>query len=137
VNQRLLDHRPIILPGREPAEWMQYRDVWIDARDLAAIVAESIARPAGGPLNVLTGHFVWHELYAALIRLTGSRSEIVHKPLEDIADDELGPRKQLYAQRWRFSEDRLGRHLGAIPRRALEVTLRDTVACLDRADSPA
>jgi len=85
VNQRLIDHQPIILPGVQPAEWMQYQDVWIDARDLATIVAESIARPAGGPRNVLTGHFVWHDLYAALIRLTGSRSEIVHKPLEDIS----------------------------------------------------
>jgi nucleoside-diphosphate-sugar epimerase len=106
---------------------MQYRDVWIDVRDLAIIVAESLERPAGGPLNVLSGHFVWHDLYAALIRLTGSSSAIVHRPLEAISDEELPPRKQLYAQRWQFSDDRLRRHLGDIPRRPLEVTLRDTV----------
>jgi nucleoside-diphosphate-sugar epimerase len=131
VNQRLLDHQPILLPGIEPAEWTQYRDAWIDVRDLATIVAESLARPAGGPRNVLTGHFVWHDLYTALIQLTGSRSEIVHKQLEDISDDELPPRREIYAQRCRFSEERLRNHLGSIPRRALEVTLRDTVACLD------
>lgn len=127
VPQRLRDGRPIVLPGVEPDEWRQYRDVWVDVRDLAIIVAESLARPAGGPLNVLSGHFVWHDLYAALIRLTGSDSAIVHRPLDAITDEELPPRKQLYAQRWEFSEDRLRRHLGDIPRRPLEVTLRDTV----------
>ena len=126
VVQRLLDHQPIVLPGIDHAEWTQYQDVWIDVRDLATIVGESVARPAGGPLNALTGHFVWHDLYAELIRLTRSRSELVHKPLDAITDDEL-PRKHLYAQKWRFSEDRLGRHLGSIPRRAFDVTLRDTV----------
>jgi nucleoside-diphosphate-sugar epimerase len=127
VPQRLLDGQPIVLPGVEPDEWMQYRDVWVDVRDLAIIVAESLERPAGGPLNVLSGHFVWHDLYAALIRLTGSDSAIVHRPLDAITDEELPPRKQLYAQRWEFSEDRLRRRLGDIPRRPLEVTLRDTV----------
>src|SRR5262245_21889479 len=68
VPERLRDGRPIVLPGVEPDEWRQYRDVWVDVRDLAIIVAESLARPAGGPLNVLSGHFVWHDLYAALIR---------------------------------------------------------------------
>jgi nucleoside-diphosphate-sugar epimerase len=126
VPQCMLEHAPVVLPGVEPTEWMQYRDAWVDARDLATIIAESLARPAGGPLNVLTGHFVWHELYAALIQLTGSRSVIGHKPLEEIRDDEL-PRKQLYAQRWRFSEERLERVLGTIPRRTLDVTLREMV----------
>jgi nucleoside-diphosphate-sugar epimerase len=126
VVQRLRDHRPIVLPGLDAAEWTQYRDVWIDVRDLATIVAECLARPAGGPLNVLTGHFTWHDLYVELIRLTGSRSELVHKPLDAIADDEL-PNKRLYAQTWRFSEARLARHLGTIPRRPFDVTVRDTV----------
>jgi nucleoside-diphosphate-sugar epimerase len=130
VMQRVVEHQPIILPGLVRDEWTQYQDVWIDVRDLATIVGESVARPAGGPLNVLTGHFIWHDLYVELIRLTGSRSELVHKPLDAITEDEL-PRKQLYAQRWRFSEERLGHHLGTIPRRALEVTLQDTVLCRD------
>ncbi|HKA86486.1 MAG TPA: NAD-dependent epimerase/dehydratase family protein [Haliangiales bacterium] len=128
VPRRLDDHRPIVLPGADAAEWRQYRDVWIDVRDLATIVAECVERPAGRPLNALTGHFTWHDLYVELIRLTGSRSEIVHRPLDAIGDDEL-PRKEKYAQTWRFSEARLARHLGPIPRRTFHATVRDTVDC--------
>lgn len=125
VTERLQGRETIVLPGRDEAEWRRYQDVWIDVRDLATIVAECVARPANGPLNVLTGHFTWHDLYVELIRLTGRRSALVHKPLDEITDDEL-PRKQLYAQTWQFSEARLAAHLGAIPRRSFDVTLRDT-----------
>src|SRR5262249_1660983 len=97
-------------------------------RDLATIVAECVARPAGGPLNVLTGHFTWHDLYVELIRLTGSRSVIVHRPLAAIGEDEL-PRKEIYAQTWRFSEARLAPHPGPIPRRSFNATVRETVDC--------
>ncbi len=125
VVPRLHEGRPIVLPGVEPAEWSQYRDAWVDVRDLATIVAECVARPAGGPLNVVTGHFSWHDLYVELIRLTGSRSQLVHKPLDAIGEDEL-PNKHLYAQTWRFSEARLAAHLGTLPRRPFQVTVRDT-----------
>jgi len=131
VVPRLQNHQAIVLPGIDGAEWAQYQDAWIDARDLATIVADCVARPAGGPLNVLTGHFTWHDLYVELIRLTGSRSELVHKPLDAITDDEL-PSKHLYAQMWRFSEARLAHHLGTIPRRSFEVTVRDTILGRDR-----
>jgi nucleoside-diphosphate-sugar epimerase len=130
VVPRLLEHRPIVLPGVDATEWARYQDVWVDVRDLATIVAECLARPAGGPLNVLTGHFCWHDLYVELIRLTGSRSELVHKPLDEIGDDEL-PKKHLYAQTWRFSEARLGEHLAPIPRWSFDDTLRDTVLSAD------
>ena len=53
---------------------------------------------------------------------------LVHRPLEAIADDEL-PKKHLYARTWRFSEERLARRLGTIPRRSFDETVRDTVAC--------
>jgi len=126
VVKQLRDRETIVLPGRDEAEWRRFQDVWIDVRDLATIVAESLARPAGGPLNVLTGHFIWHDLFVELLRLTGSRSTLVHKPLEEITDDEL-PGKQLYAQTWQFSEARLAHHLGTIPRRPFDATVRDTV----------
>jgi nucleoside-diphosphate-sugar epimerase len=126
VTKQLQGRETIVLPGRDEAEWSRYQDVWIDVRDLATIVAECVARPAGGPLNVLTGHFVWHDLFVKLIQLTGSPSALVHKPLEEISDDER-PRKQLYAQTWQFSEARLARHLGTIPRRSFDETVRDTV----------
>jgi nucleoside-diphosphate-sugar epimerase len=130
VGQRLRDDRSIVLPGGDRAEWSRYQDVWIDARDLATIVAECVTRPAGGPLNVLTGHFIWHDLYLELIRSTGSRSELLHKPVEEIADDEL-PNKHIYAQTWQFSEARLARHLGTIPRRSFALTVRETIGCLE------
>ena len=115
---------PIVLPSVEAGHGI---DTWIDVRDLATIIAESLARPAGEPLNVATGSFAWRDLYACLIRWTGSASTIVHRPLESISEHEL-PRKQLYVQSWRFSEARLEARLGAIPRRSFEITVRDTVA---------
>lgn len=132
VVERILDRQPIVLPGSAEQEWRQYGDAWIDVRDLATIVVECLERPAGAPLNVLTGHFVWHDVYRELMHLTDSDSELIHKPLDAIADDEL-PRKAIYAQTWRFSEARLVQHLGEIPRRPLDLTLRDTVSasCTD------
>lgn len=127
VMARLREGLPIILPGADEAQWRQYRDVWIDVRDLVAIVAACVERPTGGPLNVLSGHFVWHDLFADLIRLTGSRSQIVHRPIDQIGDDEL-PRVANYAQTWQFSQARLEEQLGRFPRRPLEETLRDTVS---------
>jgi hypothetical protein len=126
VSPRRQDHRSIVRPGRDRAEWSRYQDVWIDARDLATIVAECVTRPAGGPLNVLTGHFIWHDLQVELIRSMGSRSELLHKPVEEISDDEL-PNKHIYAQTWQFSEARLARHLGTIPRRSFALTVRETI----------
>src|SRR5262249_8517669 len=35
INERLRDGRDIVLPGSSEAEWKQYRDAWIDTRDLA------------------------------------------------------------------------------------------------------
>ena len=46
----------VLLPGGEESEWSTYRDAWIDARDLAWIVAECLAHPIGGAANVLAGH---------------------------------------------------------------------------------
>lgn len=127
VTARLRDGLPIVLPGTDAAEWSGYRDAWVDVRDLATIVAASLERPAGGALNVATGSFSWHDLHAALIRLTGSASAIVHKPLAEITDAEL-PNKQLYAQTWEFSEARLAAWLGPIPRHTFEDTVSATVA---------
>jgi nucleoside-diphosphate-sugar epimerase len=124
---RLLEHRPIVLPGTSAEEWGRYRDAWIDVRDLAAIVAACMDTPIGGPLNVLAGHYVWHDLFAELIRLTGSRSELVHRALEDITEDELA-KKANYAQTWKFSTTRLSQQLGSLMRYSFAESLRDTVA---------
>ena len=96
-------------------------------RDLGGIVAACVERPPGVPLNVVTGHFVWHDLYEALISLTGSGSQLVHRPIEEIRDEDL-PRKELFARTWRFSEARLAATLGSFPRRPFAETVRDTVS---------
>jgi len=126
LNDRLLHGKDIILPGSTESEWKQYGDTWIDARDLAWIIAECLQHPVNGALNVLSGHFLWHDLYASLIRLTESESAIVHKPLAQINDDELS-KKFLYAQTWKFSDEKLKEHLAFHPRYSLEQTLNDTV----------
>lgn len=126
VNARLGDGKDMILPGSSEAEWKQYRDVWIDTRDLAWIIAECLEAPAADAINVLSGHFCWHDLFAELIALTGSKSTIVHKPLADIEETEL-PRKILYAQTWRFSDAKLKKHIPFVPRYTLQQTLRATV----------
>jgi len=127
VKPQLHAGEPMILPGADEAEWSQYQDVWIDVRDLAWVVAEALERPPGGPLNVLTGHFTWHDLYTAVIRLTGSPSELLHKPLAALSPDEQKA-LQIYAQTWRFSAEQLQQQLGFQPRYSLTETLAATVA---------
>jgi nucleoside-diphosphate-sugar epimerase len=115
---------PIVLPGADAREGSQYRDAWIDVRDLAWVIAESLARPAGGPLNVLAGHFVWRDFYAALIQLTGSSSQIVYKSRAAFSDAEW-QEKQSLAQTWYFDNSKLRRQLDFIPRYTLQQTLAD------------
>jgi nucleoside-diphosphate-sugar epimerase len=126
VNARLQASQPLVLPGADEAEWSHYQDVWIDVRDLAWIVAECLERPPGVALNVLSGHFTWHDLYAELIQLTGSASTLVHKSLAEISDAEL-PNKTSYAQTWRFSNEKLKALLAFAPRYSFHETLRATV----------
>jgi nucleoside-diphosphate-sugar epimerase len=126
LSPKLQNGEPIVLPGADEAEWSQYQDVWIDVRDLAWVVAESLERPAGGPLNVLAGHFAWHDLFAELTRLTGSKSALIHKPLAEISEEEQ-PRKEIYAQTWHFSDEKLRGHYGFSPRYAFQQTLYDTM----------
>ena len=111
LNQRVIEGRPVILPGITAAEWSAYRDVWIDVRDLAWVVAECLDRPPSGPLNVLTSHYSWHDLYAELIRLT---------------EEEL-PDKRSYARTWLLDDTLLVRTLAYVPRYAFHQSLHDLV----------
>lgn len=123
VQLRFVDQlrtgEPIVLPGADESEWSRYRDAWIDVRDLAWIIAESLEKPAGGALNVLAGHFTWHDFYATLIELTGSSSQLKHRPA-------TSP-KELLAQTWFFDESKLRRQVGFIPCYTLQDTLIDSV----------
>ena len=127
MNQRVIEGRPLILPGITEAEWSQYRDVWIDVRDLAWVVAECLDSPPGGPLNVLSGHYSWHDLYAELIRLTASPSTIIHRPLAEITEEEL-PDKSSYARTWLFDDTLLVRKLAYVPRYSFHQSLHDLVS---------
>ena len=117
---------PIVLPGADESEWSQYCDAWIDVRDLAWICAESLLKPAGGALNVLAGHFVWHDFYAAIIQLRRSSSQIVHKPRAEFSDAEWHEKLGL-AQTWRFDDSKLRQQLGFVPRYTLQQTLTDSI----------
>ena len=123
----------VVLPGVDEAAWSQYRDAWIDARDLAWIAAECLERPIGGPVNVLADHFTWHDLHAEIIRLIGRDCCIVHKPLDQISDDEQ-PQRFFLAQSWRYDDRKLRETLGWKPSRTWQQTLAET---LDAGSSPS
>ena len=112
----------MLLPGADEAEWSDYQDVWIDVRDLAWVTVEALERPPGEALNVLTGHFTWHDLFTETIRLTGSPSTLSHQALASLTEEEQKT-LQIYAQRWRFSNARLLQQLDFQPRYSLAETL--------------
>lgn len=127
VNDRVLEGRPIVLPGATQDEWSQFGDAWVDARELAWAAAECLSRPLGGAANVVNSHFTWHDLYAELIRLAGSTSRIEHKALDAITADEL-PNKGFYAHLWRYSGQRLKQRLGFQSAYRWQDTLAEIVA---------
>ena len=123
---KLIESETIILPGAKEEEWSQYRDAWIDARDLAWIVTECLQHPLSGAANAISGHFAWHDLIRQLILLTGSDHLIVHKPLADITEQEL-PNKHYYARSWQFSDEKIRTTLGYRPTRAWQGTLAEVI----------
>ena len=120
------DRDTVVLPGADETAWSQYRDAWIDARDLAWIVAECLERPIGGPVNVLAGHFVWHDLYTEIIRLTGRDCRIVHRSLSQMSEAEQR-RCAFLAQSWRYDDRKLRNTLGFQPSRTWQQTLAETL----------
>jgi nucleoside-diphosphate-sugar epimerase len=125
VHEQIRAGKPVLLPGTTEEEWSQYGDAWIDVRDLARVAVDCLQKPPGTEMNVLSGHFVWHDLFAQLIRLTNSGSEIMHRPLAEIADTPFGT--AFYAQIWRFSHQRLHQCLAYKSKFSLQQTLQDSV----------
>lgn len=115
-----------LLPGGNEAEWSQYRDAWIDVRDLAWVVAECLARPVGGPANGLAGHFVWHDLFTEVIQLSGSACQIVHKALAEMSQAERASRR-FYGQTWRYDDRTLHQALAFQPRWTWQQTVAETL----------
>ena len=122
----LVQDETVLLPGGDEAEWSHYCDAWIDARDLAWIVAECLAHPIGGPANVLAGHFVWHDLFAEIIRVTGSPCRLVHKPLAEMTDEERKSRR-FYAQSWRYDDRRVRDKFGFRLSKSWQHTVAETL----------
>lgn len=122
VKPQIRAGQSMLLPGADEAEWSDYQDVWIDVRDLAWVTVEALERPLGTALNVLTGHFTWHDLFTEVIRLTGSPSTLSHQALASLTEEEQKT-LQIYAQRWRFSNARLLQQLDFQPRYSLAETL--------------
>jgi nucleoside-diphosphate-sugar epimerase len=130
AQQRLLDRvkdDPVLLPGGDEAEWSQYRDAWIDARDLAWVVAECLERPVGGPVNALAGDFIWHDLLDEVIRLSASPCQIVHKPLAAMSEAERASRR-VYSQSWRYDDGKLSEILFFTPSRTWQQTVAETLS---------
>ncbi len=106
--------QPLVLPGATEAEWSTYGDDWVDARELAWAAVECLDRPLSGPANAVNSHFIWHDFCAELIRLTGSRSFMLHEPMGN----------PFFAQPWTYSGARLAQRLGFRP----QYRWRDTLA---------
>lgn len=123
---RVFQGLPVVLPGATEAEWSQYGDAWIDARELAWIVAECLDRPLGEPANAINSHFIWHDFFDELIRQTGSKSVLEHRSLDKIGENVL-PNKSFYAQTWRYSGERLEMRLGFRSSRRWQDTLAEIV----------
>ena len=119
---------PVVLPGATEEDWSTYGDAWVDARDLAWAAAECLERPLGDAANAIGGHFIWHDLYAELIRLTGSQSAIEHRRLDEVPEDDLPFASWFYAQTWRYSGERLRKRIGFQPARRWQETLAELVA---------
>jgi nucleoside-diphosphate-sugar epimerase len=125
--QRVFQGLSVVLPGATEAEWSQFGDDWIDARDLAWVAVECLDISLGEAVNTINSHFIWHDFYAEMIRLTGSASRIEHKELDAIANEEL-PNKVFYAQTWRYSGDRLKDRMGFHSSRRWSDTLAAIIA---------
>lgn len=122
AGDAIRQNEPVVLPGESKREWSQYRDAWVDTRELAWVIAECLDRPLGGVANVISGHFGWHDLIAEVIQLTGSKSTIEHKPVDQLSN------MKFFAQTWRFSSERLQDHLGYEPAYRWQDTLAEIVA---------
>jgi nucleoside-diphosphate-sugar epimerase len=109
----------IVLPGETEMEWEELVDTFVDARDLAWLVAEALKRPLGGAGNVVGATFTWHDFFEQLRRSAGTDRRIVHR-----ARGEVPPfSAELFGQTCSYSGDRVTQHFGFQPRFTLADSL--------------
>ncbi len=111
----------ILLPGITPADWQKYIDFWVDARDLAWLVAKSLKNPLGGAGNVIGGSFNWHDFFSILKTTSAINLPIVHKSNEEIG----AYAAELFGQTCIFSGEKVKNHFSFKPRYQLQETLRE------------
>jgi nucleoside-diphosphate-sugar epimerase len=110
----------ILLPGITQKEWKKYVDVWVDARDLAWLAAESIHHPLGGAGNVIGDHFNWTDFFSCVNTAGHLGFSIVHKPIEEV-DPYIA---ELCGQTATFSGKKINEHYGFKPKYNLLETLQ-------------
>ena len=111
----------IILPGATQNEWEKFADPWVDARDLAWLVAEAITKPLGGAGNVLANSFNWHDFFETLNTVTTDKRNIVHKPLAEVPNFSA----ELFGNTCVFSAERIKQFYGFSPHYQLRETLTE------------
>jgi nucleoside-diphosphate-sugar epimerase len=111
----------ITLPGTTKEEWEKRIDFWVDARDLAWLVAEAFVNPLGGAGNVIGGQFNWHELFSILKTVANINIPIIHKK-----DNELNSYAiELFGQQCFYSGELVNKHFQFKPRYNLRETLQE------------
>lgn len=123
MQKRFLDifSDDIILPGETSSEWKKYMDPWVDARDLAWLVAEAVSRPLGGAGNVVTSLFNWHDFFMIINSITLSKRKIIHKSIGETPTFSA----ELFGQTAMYSGDKVNQFYAFTPRYTLQDTLRE------------
>lgn len=116
---KIFDNK-IFLPGKTKEEYEKYVDCWIDARDLAWLVAESIKKPLGGAGNAIGGEFCWHDFFKNLLLIANLNIPIVHTSIEE-ADKYAA---ELFGQHNHFSGSKIAQYFRFKPTYQLNETLR-------------
>lgn len=110
----------ILLPGKTKEEYEKYLDCWIDARDLAWLVAESMEKSLGGAGNPIGGKFCWHEFFKELLNISRLNVPIVHTSFEEAGDHAA----KLFGLYNHFSGSKIAEYFQFKPKYQLHETLR-------------
>jgi len=111
VRRFLKGKEKIVLPIKKTV------DSWIDARELAWLVAEALIKPMGGAGNPINSQFIWQDFLAFLLKLNHSKAPIIlqenlPKELADLFDGEAS-----------YSGDLVRNHFGFQPKYRWQDTL--------------
>jgi len=122
INRFLMDSKDVIsLPGKTQEEWKNLVDSWIDARDLAWLVGESIKMPLGGVGNAIGGQFCWHDFFTELKIAFDLKIPIIHKSHQEVGEYAA----ELFGQSIVYSGEKVKKYFSFNPRYKLKDTLRE------------